>query len=298
MAIQTRIVNNSYTEIYVGGGNFITQSAPTNFHQFWTRRILVGGETVADFREVTATEKTALETSDAAWKRPDQGFIDEWNSAANLGQYDRYGQYNETTGFFELNGLTDITEDEARRILRYSHFELPQSFEGLFEVKGSFGDEARKELMRTYFPAIFMSYEGTFSVARMFRNQVNMVACPGIFGGYGISGGRIWGNADQMFDGCTNLRIITNSMKFHAKSNANAFRDCIALEDIRLEGLNRSISFSDSPSLNAASISYMIAQALINNSPFTITLHPTAYARVTEEIFAAATAKQITIASA
>lgn len=35
-------------------------------------------------------------------------FIDMWNSACGS-----YGQYNADTGFFELNGLIDITYDEA-----------------------------------------------------------------------------------------------------------------------------------------------------------------------------------------
>lgn len=67
MAIEQRIVNNSHTEIYVnGGGNFITQSRPTNFHQFFTRKILTPTEDISDFREVTAAERTALEQADAA----------------------------------------------------------------------------------------------------------------------------------------------------------------------------------------------------------------------------------------
>lgn len=54
MAIEQRIVNNSLTEIYViGGGNFITQSQPTNFHHFFTRKILTPTEDISDFREVT-----------------------------------------------------------------------------------------------------------------------------------------------------------------------------------------------------------------------------------------------------
>lgn len=60
MAIQTRIINELYTEIYVGEGNFITQSAPTNFHQFYTRKILTESESIDDFREVTAANTKAI----------------------------------------------------------------------------------------------------------------------------------------------------------------------------------------------------------------------------------------------
>lgn len=82
MAIESRIINNSLTEIYInGGGNFITQAAPTNFHGFWSRRPLDSGESIADFREVTPTERQTLEAQDAAWVQPPQCFIDLWNAA-------------------------------------------------------------------------------------------------------------------------------------------------------------------------------------------------------------------------
>lgn len=53
---------------------------------------------------------------------------------------------------------------------------------------------------------------------------------------------------------------------------------------------------SDSPLLSLESISYMIENAT-NTAAITITLHPTAYARVSDELFALAAEKNITIAS-
>ena len=81
MAIQTRIINGSYAEIYVGRGNFITQFAPTYFHQFYTRKILTESESIDDFREVTEAEKTALEESDARWKEPSDELIEQAEAA-------------------------------------------------------------------------------------------------------------------------------------------------------------------------------------------------------------------------
>ena len=122
MAIQTRIINDLYTEIYVGEGNFITQSAPTNFHQFYTRKILTESESIEDFREVTASEKAALEAADTAWVRPPQEFIDRWNHRGRVpvvgGEFKKVGQFNESTGFFELNEFTDIDYSEALEIDR------------------------------------------------------------------------------------------------------------------------------------------------------------------------------------
>lgn len=117
--IQTRTIAN-FTEIYSdqnGGGKseiYITEAAPTMFPTFTMRRFLAEGQTPADFREVTAAERAKLEAAAEAWRRPPQLFIDQWNAACGI-----WGRYNEATGYFELNGLTDITYAEAVRILAY-----------------------------------------------------------------------------------------------------------------------------------------------------------------------------------
>lgn len=85
--------------------------------------MLTATEKIEDYKEVTETEKTALEASDAAWERPPQSFIDEWNRAL---MYDaggclllddvQFGKYNEETGFFECNRIKDIPYFEALEI--------------------------------------------------------------------------------------------------------------------------------------------------------------------------------------
>lgn len=125
--IQTN-VTDKYTEIYVnGGGNFITQSAPTNFHTFFTSKMLTKNESIDDFKEVTAKEKESLEAADAAWERPPQSFIDLFCGTYddyNLGGAEFYVGYNPATGYFYIKfnfsnvwlGLDDISYKEAIRI--------------------------------------------------------------------------------------------------------------------------------------------------------------------------------------
>lgn len=102
-----------------GGGKseiYITESYPTMFPTFTVRRFLAEGQTPADFREVTAAERAKLEAAAEAWTRPPQFFIDLWNTACIIkvgGISQTYGKYNEVTGYFELNGITDITYAEA-----------------------------------------------------------------------------------------------------------------------------------------------------------------------------------------
>ena len=108
--IQTRTIG-SFTEIYVGGGNFMTESEPTYFHTFHTRKMLTQGESTDDYMEVTPQQRAALEAHDATYEKPDASFIVMWNLACGI-----YGCYNEATGYFELNGLTDITYQQALSI--------------------------------------------------------------------------------------------------------------------------------------------------------------------------------------
>lgn len=93
------------------GGNFITQAFPTNFHQFWTKKILTASEKISDFKEVTAAEKTTIENKDKEWEEPSEELIAQCKSA------DTDILYNVQTGYFEYNGLTDITTKQMRDIL-------------------------------------------------------------------------------------------------------------------------------------------------------------------------------------
>lgn len=104
------------TEIQAsGGGNFLTQATPTNFHTFFKKKILVGTEKPSDFNEVTAQRKVNIENADAKWERPPQAFIDQWYTWFwEFG----CGGYNEQTGFFEANELYDITYAQALRIMQ------------------------------------------------------------------------------------------------------------------------------------------------------------------------------------
>lgn len=76
----------------------------------------------------------------------------------------------------------------------------------------------------------------------------------------------------------------------------NTFGYCTALEDVRIRNLRSSLSFKDSSKLSLSSLQYLVTNAS-NTSPITITLHPDAYARLTDELIAQATAKQINFAT-
>jgi len=103
------------TEIQANVGRYwLTENKTTIFPNFWKKKVLAGNESVDDYKEVTDNQKTSMEKARDEWKRPEQSFIDEWNNAC-INPFDKkpVGKYNEETGFFECNGLVDITNHRA-----------------------------------------------------------------------------------------------------------------------------------------------------------------------------------------
>lgn len=287
MAIETRIINSSFTELYTGGGNFMTQAKATHFHDFWTRKILAPTESVSDFREVTAAEKSKLEAADAAWERPPQSFIDAWNARADFsanGKYPQYvfGKYNEDTGYFELNTILDIDYAEAQDIMSCSYAKAMRSQECNYAI-------SKHSLIRTVMPIdatiwpeeyglssvniqVFRFFSGSDTVLWRGRQLCSSSPCFSLHTILGniwcFDGNSVIGNAPEL----VNVTIWGNSSY-----------------------TNPSLNISRSPLLSLESINFFIENT---NKPYTLLLHPDAYARVTDEMFEKAAAKNITITSA
>lgn len=87
-----------------------------------------------------------------------------------------------------------------------------------------------------------------------------------------------------------------NTTNFGAKKGSwqEAFGDCYSLEDLFIQNLKASINISWSP-INNESMAFIVENAA-NTSAITISVSPYTYYRLTDEIKAAATAKNITIA--
>lgn len=205
-------------------------------------------------------------------------------------------KYNEATGFYELNGLTDITEEQMREI--YKYVGTPQGVSAFAYSKA-----------RTNFPMPGM-YNGNLYGTMFYACSNLEVVYLGhrrIWdGNYLVPGISVAGN--NGFYLCTKLRKIYGKLTC-AVPNINwdlTFGECTALEEVRIYHLNSSIQLSWSSNLSKESVLYMIENA---NPPsgaavgsITITLHPTAYARLKDDadIVAALEAKGgiITLVSA
>lgn len=122
--LKQRIVNTNKTEIYIDGGGeaYITEAKATVFHNFWTSKVLAPGESIDDFKEVTAKERQNLEKIAEEWVEPSEEFIAIWEFACIATNGITYstvvqGGYNRDTHYFFLNGLDDITTSQAQSIL-------------------------------------------------------------------------------------------------------------------------------------------------------------------------------------
>lgn len=286
------------------GGNFITQAAPTNFHTFFTRKVLTLSDDISNYREVTATERAAIEQSDAAWVRPPQAFIDAWNrECAYKGVADYFGRYNEQTGYFELNGITDITYEEALRIwARSEHGQMGYSSMSLNEYRLSSGGgwpETRGYVnCRTYFPIKCSSGYTAGNLYRAFSGNTTVEAIAFV-SGYGVCHSN-FGTMKETFRGCTKLRRVIGSLGFPSV-DSHTFAECESLEEIELLRYVAmgDVNLSWSPRLSDASVAYLINKAKRQKDEDTATyiFHPQVYARIPAQLFETALSKGITIAT-
>lgn len=257
----------------------------------------VGGRADSQGGAGLFSHQTLLQTSTSSARGTRLCYLPQEDNSGTL--RDLYisagAKYNEATGFYELNGLTDITEEQMRVIYKYA---------GTPQVKASHAYSN----IRTNFPSPgyyngslydAMFYASKIEVVNLGYRQVNQ---PNLLEPFVMLEGI---NAFYM---CKNLRIIYGRIEqsYVTKDWNLTFGECAKLEEVRISKLKTSIKLSWSPNLSKESVQYMIESA---NPPsgaaagsIAITLHPTAYTRLKDDadIVAALEAKNgvITLVSA
>ena len=193
--------------------------------------------------------------------------------------------HNYTTGYFEYNTLVDITTAQMRAIL---------PFITLGRMGGNMDYRFIRPSVRTLtvhvdlvsnYPSMEMTFAYGFHTLEVvkFVTPSNNTFTPS--------------NVKNTFRYCESLRLIDGTIDLSGiTGNIRLCDVCPALEEIRIKNLKSNIFFADSPLLSLTSIQYMVDNAA-NTTPITITLHPDAHARLTEELIAQAAEKQITFAT-
>ena len=176
--------------------------------------------------------------------------------------------YNADTGLYELNGLTDITEDQMREIYLYTasriyDFNMSYTFSALY-IRTNFPVNKRYTANREFIGTFFICRDIEVIYISDKTGMVNSFNSP--------------------FYQCQSLReimgeiIITPIKQFYF----NPFADCRALTTFKLTGVSNNLSLSASPKIDLASMKWMIDNAN-NTAAITITVHPELYAKLTDE---------------
>lgn len=188
-------------------------------------------------------------------------------------------KYNEATGFYELNGLTDITEEEMR-VIYLLYITNSSNAQRLVSWLGnSLG-------VRTNI-APYMYY--VINIQNSIGTNVNLEVLALSKRSLYISG--LTAVAHGSFP---KLKKVLGAWVYNSENPSNfnfsygqPFRNCPLLEEIQMKGINKSHTFAASPNLSKESVQYMIENT---NPPsgaavgsIAITLHPTAYARLKDD---------------
>lgn len=241
------------------------------------------------FREVTAAEWTAIEAADAKYVLPSPDLVARWRAAGCV--------FNEATGFGELNGLRDIAPTEMENILRWGDYWTQVSTAMAYHY--NYVGEQIIPNIRTSLPTVFgAGYADdypefpTFTWCSPFKVIRFGVTFPGQANKPIFKAGSHYG-----FYNGVNLTEISDWL-YLTKDNfigAGTGVYCPKLETIYLWHLEWNVDLKGLPALSRASIQFAIDNANNSAKAITITLHPTAYARVDAELAAAAAAKNITL---
>lgn len=203
---------------------------------------------------VNERAQTANAKADNAAKA---AFIELWNQAA---QYpNNLGRYNPDTDFFELNGLTDITYEEAKRIYEFKEQPWLSTARNSWSMLGI---SIRTNLFPIYRIVAFsiLAWQMKCDIFRIAKNWD--------FGNNAALGGILSLPDCVKIIGGTSIENITMGLD-------NSPR----LESFRFYGLNKSLDFSKCPKIDAASLLYMVNNAA-NTGAIEIKVHPDVMAKI------------------
>lgn len=201
---------------------------------------------------------------------PPQAFIDMWNEACRLnvrGVNKVYGRYNKDTGLFELNGITDITYEEAKRIfaqrLDSAVYSYNSAYRGYLERTNLL--TRSNNYNKTVETAESMFYSSNVEVAQLATNEDEIIN---------------FRNVAYMFVSCAKLRKIIGKIKITTNMNNYFINQPPLLEEVTLHALAHSIDMQGSPKITYGSFKYL-ADNSANTAPINVTVHADIYKALT-----------------
>lgn len=247
-------------------------------------------------KSATDAAQTANEAAELAAQSKELLFRDLWNEACG-----KYGTYNDETGFYELNGLTDITYEDAVAIFYYTAF-MHSDGTSLISLK-PLDFRSSKGKVRTNLPFIYYGSIYGFSFYLGYNLEVVNIKPINEFGN--SETGLIINNfSSDHFYSCNNLREVHGVINFSRIGKVVYSYALPLLSDIYIKEVHEDFAFLElAPLIKLDSLSYLVNNAT-NSKAITIKVHPEVYAKLTDEgnaewyaVNTAAQAKQISFAT-
>ena len=227
------------------------------FDDMWAS---INGTKLANGNYRMGADGKELTYAEALVRYERNGFIQKWNrECSRTDKYLQtvvYGKYNEATGYFELNGLTDITYEQAQSILKAGRPRNASDGVSIYSATP----------IRTNLPWE-ISIDGILSSAFFAASQLEVAR---FIEPVTISGTYFFYN---------NSRLHTVLGTLVCKSGSS-FHGCSGLKNItvRLATAGGNYWFSSSSQLSFDSVKCMIDNTTV---ACTITFHPDVYAKLT-----------------
>ena len=180
------------------------------------------------------------------------------------------GDYNEKTGLFEYAGKITLTEEEVRLIFVEQFTGAPVSCANAYRDKW-------------WLPAVLpLRVRASTSLADTFSScrQLKIIVFDGYHEALSVT------SLSNTFYNCRALRFIAGDpLEVSQIKNygSGTFGVCEKLEEVWIQGLNASISFSACRMLKRECLKYLLDYA-VNEVQISITVHPDVYARITGDM--------------
>lgn len=260
-----------------GGASMYTRNGKLNDTMRWSSWVDLGAATTADIQDNSITAQKLSTDVREKVNNPLRPLFIAAGAVYNDTGADKTktAPWGETVthkaGHYYLNGLGDITEEQMMEIYNAPHNAL---YEQAY---------AEMQNIRTLLFCGCSSSVGLNScINALFLNCSNLEVIGNNSGFFYFSSSV--STIKNLFKRCKKLRIVAVKPFYvnNTTFDSSVFSECSSLEYIRLDRLHFSLSLADCSNITKDSVLYIIQKA-IPTSAITITLHPDAYARLSND---------------